>query len=59
VYRRIESGRNGVFLSPFVKPDRLDNFRGLMLLPGQNREAVEAFARKNIFGESEKKTGGS
>ena len=56
VYRRIESGRNGVFLSPFVKPDRLDNFRGLMLLAGSNREAVEAFARKKIFGQSNKLT---
>lgn len=47
-FRRLEPGRNGLFLSPFPKPNRLDNFRGLFLLWGGNRKEIEAFARERI-----------
>jgi hypothetical protein len=37
---------NGVLLSPFVGPSRLENFRGVYLRYHQNKEDVDAFMKK-------------
>ncbi|MDD2714419.1 MAG: hypothetical protein PHW04_00845 [Candidatus Wallbacteria bacterium] len=46
-FQRVLDCRNGVFLSPFAKPSRLDNFRGLFL-PSKAEKKIEilAFARQ-------------
>lgn len=48
VFRRCEAGSNGVFLSPFPRPHRLDNFRGLFVLCGARRDEVLDFVRRRI-----------
>jgi hypothetical protein len=40
--------KNGVLVSPFVKPSRLENFRGVYLRFGGNREKVLAVLEQNI-----------
>ena len=39
---------NGVLVSPFAKPSRLENFRGVYLRFGGNREKVLAVLEQNI-----------
>jgi ABC-type multidrug transport system fused ATPase/permease subunit len=45
-YRSYYADRNGVLLSPFASPSRLENFRGLYLRYHQNKETVDAFVKK-------------
>lgn len=40
--------KNGVLVSPFAKPSRLENFRGIYLRFGGNREKVLAVLKQNI-----------
>lgn len=40
--------RNGVLLSPFAKPSRLENFRGTYVRFGTNRENVLAFIKRKM-----------
>jgi len=40
--------RNGVLLSPFPAPSRLENFRGLFIRFGRNREPVLTIVRDRI-----------
>ena len=40
--------RGGVHLSPFIKPHRLDTFRGLFLLCSENKEEVLAFVGRKV-----------
>ncbi|KPL03615.1 MAG: hypothetical protein AMJ73_06110 [candidate division Zixibacteria bacterium SM1_73] len=40
--------KNGVLLSPFEKPSRLENFRGLYVRFNQNKEEVVDFVRSKI-----------
>ena len=40
--------RNGVLLSPFAKPSRLENFRGTYVRFGTNRENVLAFIERKM-----------
>jgi len=47
-FRRVESERQGVFLSPFEMPSKLDNYRGLFLLCGKNLSEVLDFARRHV-----------
>jgi len=49
-FRRVEKDRNGVFLSPFKKPSRLDNFRGIYLIMQDDKlkTRVFEFLKKNI-----------
>lgn len=49
-FRSYYPDKNGVLLSPFVKPSRLENFRGLYLRYHQNKDEVDAFI-KRIFVE--------
>lgn len=47
-FRSYYPDRNGVLLSPFPKPSRLENFRGLFVRFHGNREAVMAVVRERI-----------
>jgi hypothetical protein len=40
--------RRGVLLSPFDRPSRLENYRGLYLRFGDRREEVMAFVKKKV-----------
>jgi len=52
--RRIVKTRGGVFLSPFERPNRLDHFRGLFILCGDNRSEVYEFAENQVPKSREK-----
>jgi len=44
--------RNGVLLSPFPSPSRLENFRGVYIRLGHNRAQVVDFIREKIERQS-------
>jgi len=44
-YRTFYADKNGVLLSPFVRPSRLENFRGIYIKFGGNRDEVVEFVR--------------
>ena len=46
--RRISASREGLFLSPFAGPSRLDAFRGLFLSCQENRDEVMRFVRDRV-----------
>lgn len=47
-FRRIDTRPNGLFLSPFARPSRLDSFRGFFLPFHQNRDAVVYYVRDHV-----------
>ena len=47
-YRSYYPDKNGVLLSPFPRPSRLENFRGIFLRYHNNKAEVDAFV-KRIF----------
>jgi hypothetical protein len=47
-YRSFYPDRNGVLLSPFVRPSRLENFRGLYLIFENNKKDVIRFVENHI-----------
>jgi hypothetical protein len=47
-FRRADFERFGVFLSPFAKPHRLENYRGVFLPYPMNREQLEAIVREKL-----------
>jgi hypothetical protein len=47
-YRTCYPDKNGILLSPFARPSRLENFRGLYLRFWYNRDEVVAFVRAQI-----------
>lgn len=51
-FRTYYPDKNGVLLSPFIRPSRLENFRGLYIRYHQNKAEVDAFVKK-IFEERE------
>ena len=53
--RRVDKTKNGVFLSPFLKYNRLENYRGLLVICDGNQSEVFDFARKHSEKEREKK----
>ncbi len=57
LYRSCYADKNGILLSPFVRPSRLENFRGLYLMFAGNRdevtELVKEQIRKNLETESQ------
>lgn len=55
-FRNFYVDENGIFLSPFKKPSRLENFRGIFVKFGDNREEVVSFVREKI---KEVRDGGS
>jgi len=52
-YRSFYPDKNGVLLSPFPEPSRLENFRGLYLMFADNRDEVVAFVAAHISGKAE------
>ncbi len=44
--QRVEVGRNGVHLSPFERPSRLDSFRGAFLRFAGNGDEVASFVQR-------------
>lgn len=50
MYRSFYPDKNGVLLSPFARPSRLENFRGLYIKYHRNKAEVDAFVRR-IFEE--------
>ncbi len=47
-YRSYYPDKNGVLLSPFPEPSRLENFRGVYLMFGGNREEVLRVVEQQI-----------
>ena len=56
-FRRVVQDRNGVFLSPFASPSRLDAFRGLyLILPDPEvRQQVFQWAQAHIQNSQDRK----
>lgn len=52
--RRVERHRDGIFLSPFVQPSRLDSFRGLFVpfAAGLDAAAVTDLAQAQVQAQS-------
>lgn len=50
MFRSFYPDKNGVLLSPFTRPSRLENFRGIYLRYHQNKTEVDDFV-KRIFEE--------
>jgi hypothetical protein len=48
MYRSCYPDKNGILLSPFARPTRLENFRGLYVMFAGNAEQVTAFVKKRI-----------
>lgn len=47
-YRSCHTDKNGILLSPFTRPTRLENFRGLYLMFANNRDVVIAFVKAHL-----------
>ena len=47
-FRSYYPDKNGVFISPFAKPNRLENYRGLYLRYERNQEEVLSFVKAKI-----------
>jgi len=47
-FKRADFDRNGIFLSPFAKSSRLENYRGLFLPYPTERERLEGIVRERI-----------
>ena len=47
-YRSFYPDKNGVLLSPFAEPSRLENFRGIYLMYGGKREQIISYINKYI-----------
>lgn len=45
---RVELDPNGLFVSPFAKPSRLDGHRGMLLMEPPQREEVLQYIRQRI-----------
>jgi len=48
IYRSCYPDKNGILLSPFIRPSRLENFRGLYLMFANNRDEVIEFVKAHI-----------
>ncbi|HOP05933.1 MAG TPA: hypothetical protein PLF13_01445 [candidate division Zixibacteria bacterium] len=49
-YRTCWPDKNGVLLSPFTRPSRMENFRGIYLMFNDNRDEVMAEVQMHIAG---------
>jgi hypothetical protein len=48
IYRSCYPDKNGILLSPFPEPSRLENFRGLYIMFSDNKDEVTAFVKAHI-----------
>ena len=46
--KRVERDPNGLFVSPFAEPSRLDGHRGILLMEPPERDIVEKYIRERI-----------
>lgn len=53
IYRSCYPDKNGILLSPFVRPSRLENFRGIYLMFNNNRDEVTSFVKAHIGRKTE------
>ena len=56
-YRSFYPDKNGILLSPFAEPSRLENYRGLFIMFNCNKDEVTAFVKTHLnkTGESDTK----
>lgn len=47
-YRSFYPDKNGILLSPFSEPSRLENFRGLFIMFNENKVEVTEFVKSHI-----------
>jgi len=47
-FRSFYSDKNGILLSPFAQPSKLENFRGLFIMFNKNRDEVTSFVKNHI-----------
>ena len=47
-FRRVDTRSNGLFLSPFARPSRLDSFRGLFLPFHAERDQVVYYVQQHV-----------
>ena len=47
-FRSFYPDRNGVFLSPFLEPRRLENYRGIYIRFGNKKDEVIEFVREKL-----------
>jgi hypothetical protein len=47
-YRTYYPDKNGILLSPFLRPTRLENFRGIYIRFANNKEEVMAFVKRRM-----------
>ena len=55
-YRSFYPDKNGVLLSPFAEPSRLENFRGIYLMYGGKREQIISYINKYISSSSKEES---
>ena len=48
IYRSCYPDKNGILLSPFPEPSRLENFRGMYIMFSDNKDEVTAFVKAHI-----------
>jgi len=51
IFRSCYPDKNGILLSPFAEPSRLENFRGLFIMFNNNRDEVTAFVKERLGGK--------
>jgi len=54
-YRSFYVDKNGILLSPFEQPSRLENFRGIYIRFGRNKDQVVKFVSSKIGKKEEVK----
>ncbi|MBN1971743.1 MAG: hypothetical protein JXR48_07625 [Candidatus Delongbacteria bacterium] len=48
-YRKVYKDKNGIFLSPYRKPRRMENFRGVLIrVPNESKNEVYEFLKSRI-----------
>ena len=58
IYRSFYPDKKGVLLSPFARPTRMENFRGLYIMFANNREEVINFVKAHIVSNPLEETEG-
>jgi len=56
IYRSFYPDKNGVLLSPFVRPTRMENFRGLYIMFSNNRDEVIKYVESHIVSDTTEET---
>ena len=52
-FRSFYPDKNGILLSPFAVPSKLENFRGLFIMFNENRDEVTSFVKNHIVSSVE------